>query len=733
LSPTGLDLDERLKRYWLAGKAHEDAEQVVKTSLASPPQSVKRAARALMVMDELETKLSGPLRDRVSEFRRHVERLRLRRLQVDLIGNRDSEPDAAVFEVLGEATEGAELADFDVNALHQARIGAARRADAAAQLLNEFGLDNVGEPDRSEILEAIDDMRDEQRHYKAQALFVDTTGQGFVLGLLVKPNDSRVWHTPSRIDPTMEKQAQVALQHALPQGAEWDIEWPFPVGGESIGLGLYLAALVATGELLPDSLCAATGKLEVDGQVRGVGGIAAKLEAAKGHGIRRVVLPTENQAEAENFGSDLELVFVDRASEIRPRVLRSSSVKAELGYEGRIRLARSLLGIYRLELYRESPLKNGYRLEVTDASSTAMIDVLKGKGATVVVGGEKNGSAYRAASQLVADHLRAAKPEKRDPHTYMIKSPPRRQRARQLLIEAGAVEQEAKAHEDWRLRLEEGAAAATIAQYGSGKCLVQGTAPAWDTAAGEVVKALEGLGGLDESGAPAKATTEELPEIPDEPRVGTDESGKGDYFGPLVSAAVFVTPPVAQQLKELGVADSKKLSDKRVRELAPQIKRLLGRNWKTTPLNPETYNRLQRQMHGEGKSLNSLLAWAHTRSLEDLLKRGAEPNFVIVDKFADASYIEGRLLELTRRRAMPILQFPKAERDMAVAAASILAREAFLLWLERASRELGRELPKGASDLVENAARELAAAQGRDGLGRYAKLHFKTTDKVLVA
>jgi ribonuclease HIII len=135
----------------------------------------------------------------------------------------------------------------------------------------------------------------------------------------------------------------------------------------------------------------------------------------------------------------------------------------------------------------------------------------------------------------------------------------------------------------------------------------------------------------------------------------------------------------------------------------------------------------------EGKSLNSLLAWAHTRSLEDLLERGVEPNFVIVDKLADAGYIEKRLGELTRKRAMPILQFPRAERDMAVAAASILAREAFLNWLDRISRELGVVLPKGASKLVEDTAREIAAKQGREGLGRYAKLHFKTTDKVLAA
>jgi ribonuclease HIII len=730
LSASGLDLDERLKRYWLAGKANEDAEQIIKTSLATPPQSLKRAARAAMVMREFEDQLSGPLRERIADFHEHVDDLRLRRLQVDLIGNPDSEPDAAVFEVLGEATEGAELADFDVDALRQARAGAASRADGAARLLNEFGLDNVGEPDRGEILAAVDDIRVEQSHYKAQALFVDAGNRGFVLGLLVKPNDTRVWHTPSKIDATMQKQAEVALRQALPQGAEWDIEWPFPVEGESIGLGLYLAALVATGELPPDGLCAATGKTEVDGQVRGVGGIAAKVEAARAHGIRRLVLPSENKPEVEALDTDLELVFVDRVEEIKPRLLRSSSLKAELGYDGRIRLARSLLGMYGLELYGESALKNGYRLEIADASSTANIDVLTGKRATVIAGGDKNASAYRSAQQLVDDHLRPAKPEARENKTYTIKNEHRQAQARKLLIEAGATEQEPGQHQSWRVRLADGASSATITQYASGKCVLQGTAPAWDLAATEIAKALEGLGGLD-GAAPAKPDPKKLPEIPNEPHVGTDESGKGDYFGPLVSAAVFVTPEMSARLAAIGVRDSKTLSDKRVRELAQQIKQLLGRDWKTTPLPPETYNRLQQQMHGEGKSTNSLLAWAHMRSLEDLLERGAEPDFLIVDKFADPSYIEGRLLERTRQRAMPILQFPKAERDMAVAAASILAREGFLIWMERASRELGRELPKGVSEQVLDVARELAANHGREGLARYAKMHFKTTEKVL--
>jgi hypothetical protein len=473
-----LDLDERLKRFWLHEKEQSQIDQIITSALAHPPATMKRAARSLQVMEQFESQLSDALRERIEEFRGHVSRLGRRRTQVDLIGSAETEADAAVFEVLGEATEGAEPAEFDASALRQARAGAASRADGAVQLLHKFGLENIREPDLGEILAAAEDIRAEQAHYKAQALFVDASGDGFVLGLVVKRTTSGTWLTPSQIDPQMMKQAQVALKQGMPQGVEWDIEWPFPFEGESIGLGLYLAALVIANELPPDGLCAATGKLEVDGQVRGVSGIEAKLEAARRHGIRRVVLPSENREEAQAAGADLELIFVDRVSELKPRLLQSSSGKTELGFDGRVRLARSLLRLFGLELFGEKPLVNGRRLEVADAGSTATIDVLRGKGATVVVGGDKKGTAYQAAEKLVAEHLRPPKPETRETRTYQIKSAERRERARQLLLEAGAIEQEAKQYEEWRLRLESGASSTSIVQYTSGKCVLQGSAPA---------------------------------------------------------------------------------------------------------------------------------------------------------------------------------------------------------------------------------------------------------------
>jgi ribonuclease HIII len=160
---------------------------------------------------------------------------------------------------------------------------------------------------------------------------------------------------------------------------------------------------------------------------------------------------------------------------------------------------------------------------------------------------------------------------------------------------------------------------------------------------------------------------------------------------------------------------------------------LLGKQAQTTVIAPERYNQLYAEFRSEGKNLNSLLAWGHFRSVVDLLQAGAQPSYLIVDQFADARYIEERLAKEARRRDIEILQFPKAEVDVAVAAASVLAREAFLLWLARESGSVGIQLPKGAGPAVIDAAREVVTRHGEQALTHLAKTSFKTTAKVLNA
>lgn len=206
-------------------------------------------------------------------------------------------------------------------------------------------------------------------------------------------------------------------------------------------------------------------------------------------------------------------------------------------------------------------------------------------------------------------------------------------------------------------------------------------------------------------------------------RIGIDESGKGDYFGPLVIAAVFVDATTHGELKLMEVRDSKKISDGRILEMAPDIKTICPHS--IIAIGPQKYN----ELYAKIKNLNRLLAWGHAKALENLLERGVTCERAISDQFGDERLILNVLQE--KGRKIVLEQRPKAESDLAVAAASILARAEFLLRLKRLSNEVGTTLPKGASPAVELAAKMIIKKHGRDRLGTVAKLHFKTTQAVL--
>jgi ribonuclease HIII len=204
--------------------------------------------------------------------------------------------------------------------------------------------------------------------------------------------------------------------------------------------------------------------------------------------------------------------------------------------------------------------------------------------------------------------------------------------------------------------------------------------------------------------------------------IGIDESGKGDYFGPLVIAAVHVTPRIAEDLLALNVRDSKKISDNVIRTLAEDI-RVLCRH-SVVAIGPERYNQLYEKI----RNLNRLLAWGHAKALETLLEQ-VPCTRAIADQFGDERLILNALQE--KGRLIHLEQRHKGEEDTAVAAASILARDEFVRRLARLSSELGMPLPKGASQAVEAAAKSVAAKHGPEGLAKVAKMHFKTTKSVL--
>jgi ribonuclease HIII len=210
-----------------------------------------------------------------------------------------------------------------------------------------------------------------------------------------------------------------------------------------------------------------------------------------------------------------------------------------------------------------------------------------------------------------------------------------------------------------------------------------------------------------------------------EPRIGVDESGKGDFFGPLVIAGAFLNEAAAYNMMEIGVRDSKMIkSDARIAEIAKQIRQTEGCVTDVVAIGPEKYN----QLHAQTRNVNNILGWGHARVIENLLGRVDSPK-AISDQFGNKRIIEKALME--RGRKIELVQRHKAESDLAVAAASIIARNEFVMRLRRLGKEYGVELPKGASAAVQEAGMELVAKHGRDALGKVAKMHFRTSQKVL--
>ena len=204
--------------------------------------------------------------------------------------------------------------------------------------------------------------------------------------------------------------------------------------------------------------------------------------------------------------------------------------------------------------------------------------------------------------------------------------------------------------------------------------------------------------------------------------IGTDESGKGDYFGPLVVSGVIVNKVTAAQLKKIGVKDSKLLTDSLMKKMAPEIRRIINDKFNIIVITPKTYN----DLHARMKNVNRILGWSHAKVIENLLMI-EDVKDAISDKFGDEKLILNSLQE--KGKKINLMQFTKAERYTAVAAASILARNRFNEWFDEQTVKNNLKLPKGASGIVDKAVKDIKTNYGSDFLADIAKLHFKTTNK----
>ncbi|OGN59817.1 MAG: ribonuclease HIII [Chlamydiae bacterium RIFCSPHIGHO2_12_FULL_27_8] len=205
------------------------------------------------------------------------------------------------------------------------------------------------------------------------------------------------------------------------------------------------------------------------------------------------------------------------------------------------------------------------------------------------------------------------------------------------------------------------------------------------------------------------------------PRIGVDEAGKGDFFGPLCIGGVYADEKGIKKLLSIGVKDSKRINDKKILDLAKEIKN----NFEISLIRlfPKKYNELYLKF----KNLNFLLAWGHISVITNLNKKTKCQN-ALIDQFAH----ENVLNTLIKRKKLLINleQRTKAESDPVVAAASIIARAGFLKGLEELSEEYEVELPKGASSEVIKIGKKIVSKHGPEILEKIAKIHFKTTEEI---
>jgi len=289
--------------------------------------------------------------------------------------------------------------------------------------------------------------------------------------------------------------------------------------------------------------------------------------------------------------------------------------------------------------------------------------------------------------------------------TVVVRVAPEEQRALRERLGAGQFDFRRVPHARFSVKGE--GVVATL--YNSGKLVVQGADP------GHFLARYGLASGVPAPAAP-KAEASAAAPVGDRTTVGSDETGKGDYFGPLVVCAVRLEPEQARALRDAGVMDSKRLTDPRALRLGAMLREETTHALEV--LSPPDYNREWQEL-----GLHSLLSRQHAAAIRAVARAGDR---VVIDQFAKRDEIGPALADLE----LDIEQRPRAESEVAVAAASILARAEFLNCLRELGEEYGVPLHKGAGAPVDAAGAAFARNHGMDKLAEVAKLHFKNTDKV---
>ena len=468
-----------------------------------------------------------------------------------------------------------------------------------------------------------------------------------------------------------------------------------------------------------------------------VEGIPQKLAAAQGSGLRRVILPSENKDDVHEAYEGLELIFADDLTDLFAALTLPKIENPETVQQQKILEVHSQCSTQGWQLSAGQKIKDALQFTITPAVGNELILTLYDTGTHSPK--DHRNQVFQPLLERLARLDSPATPIQSVQQGFNVKDVNLRDQIKKKLQAMAPSETRQEQHCDYSFVYETGNEKLIVKQYSSGKLQLQGRAGPLYRKILDIIIPLYNIhysnAALNisdffkpviQASQPSEKTKEQADAI-ELPHIGTDESGKGDYFGPLVIAGVWVDERLQKLLIQLGVRDSKKLSDSQCRDLAGKIRDLCPGKYHIVEISPEKYNQLHEQFLREKKNLNHLLAWGHARAIESLLER-QNCSQAVADQFGDEKYITSKLME--KGKTVQLKQTPKAERFIAVAAASVLARDRFLSRLEQLSAELGIKLPKGASPAVIEAGRQIIRERGVDTLSRFAKLHFKTTDSI---
>ncbi len=266
-----------------------------------------------------------------------------------------------------------------------------------------------------------------------------------------------------------------------------------------------------------------------------------------------------------------------------------------------------------------------------------------------------------------------------------------------------------------------------ITLYESGKAMFQGPSADIEASMWEMINKSDGnLEDFFEEEKGKKTIKEEINIPIDINSIGSDEVGTGDYFGPIVVTSSYVSKENIPFLTELGVRDSKKLSDEKILEIVPKIIKKIP--YKTLILNNKDYN----FYYGKDMNMNKIKAILHNKVLYNLINENKfEYDYIVVDQFESPKSYFNHLND-TSKLVKDITFITKAEdKCLSVACSSLISRYIFIKEIDKLSDKYGLFIPKGASSYVDDIAIKLINKYGNNVLENVAKLNFSNTDRIL--